>query len=74
MISDEAPAMLNRLKALSLLAPDALILTPVADSDVLVAHKNGTDMWRTCHHERECSKAGRFDAGREKLADYVGWI
>ena len=43
MISDEAPAMLNRLKALSLLAPEALIPTPVADSDVLVAHKNGTD-------------------------------
>jgi len=35
--------MLNRLKALSLLAPDAVILTPVADSDVIVAHKNGTD-------------------------------
>jgi hypothetical protein len=35
--------MLTRLKALSLLAPKAVILTPVADSDVLVAHKNGTD-------------------------------
>jgi hypothetical protein len=35
--------MLTRLKALSLLAPEAVILTPVADSDVLVAHKNGTD-------------------------------
>src|SRR5215831_3732192 len=35
--------MLNRLKALSLLAPDAVILTSVADSDVIVAHKNGTD-------------------------------
>jgi hypothetical protein len=34
MISHEAPAVMNLLKALSLLASDALIRTPVANSDV----------------------------------------
>jgi hypothetical protein len=34
MISREAPAVMNLLKALSLLASDALIRTPVANSDV----------------------------------------
>src|ERR1035441_2038306 len=34
MISREAPAVMNLLKALSLLASDALVRTPVANSDV----------------------------------------
>jgi hypothetical protein len=44
MISDAALAMLNHLKTLSLLVSEALLQTRVADSDVLVAHKNGTDI------------------------------
>jgi hypothetical protein len=34
MLSREAPAVMNLLKALSLLASDALVRTPVANSDV----------------------------------------